>query len=59
MRHLLHWTTALALIVGVASGAAWLFVLAGHIVGLPPMQALSEGVDWTVLTQTQFGAAWQ
>ncbi|HEY6834190.1 MAG TPA: CopD family protein [Pseudolabrys sp.] len=23
------------------------------------MQALAEGVDWTLLTQTQFGAAWK
>jgi putative copper resistance protein D len=59
MRRVLSWTTALALMVGIASGAAWLLILAGRIVGLSPMQALSEGVDWTLLTQTQFGAVWQ
>jgi putative copper resistance protein D len=59
MRRFLDWTTALALIVGIASGAAWLFILAGRIIGLSPMQALSEGVDWTLLTQTQFGSVWQ
>jgi copper resistance protein D len=59
MRRFLHWTTTLALIVGVVSGAAWLLILAGQIVGLSPMDALGQGVDWTVLMQTQFGAAWQ
>lgn len=59
MRRFLHWMTALALIVGAASGMAWLLILAGRIVGLSPMEALGQGVDWTLLTQTQFGAAWQ
>ena len=59
LRRALSWTTALALMVGIASGAAWLFFLAGRIVGLSPMDALARSVDCTLLTQTQFGAAWQ
>jgi putative copper resistance protein D len=58
LRSSLSWMTWLALVVGLVSGAAWLFVLAGQIVGLPPIQALSQGTDWTLLTQTEFGETW-
>jgi len=59
MRRVLSWTTALALMVGIASGAAWLLILAGRIVGLSPMQALSEGVDWTLSPSSSSCSRWR
>ena len=47
-----------ALIVATISGAAWLVFLAGEIGGLSVGDALSEGLAWIVLTQTQFGIDW-
>ncbi|MEJ2623378.1 MAG: copper homeostasis membrane protein CopD [Pseudolabrys sp.] len=58
-RRFLKWMVGSSLIVGVLSGAAWLFVLAGRIAGASAAHALIEGVDWTLLTQTQFGEVWQ
>ena len=59
LRRLLVWTVWLGLVVGVASGAAWLILLAGRIRGLAPAETLSQGVAWIVLTQTRFGETWQ
>src|ERR1035437_4155936 len=59
LRRLLAWTVWLGLLVGVVSGAAWLILLAGRIRGLTPVETLSQGVAWTVLTQTRFGETWQ
>jgi putative copper export protein/mono/diheme cytochrome c family protein len=59
LRRLLVWTVWLGLLVGVVSGAAWLVLLAGRISNLAPLETLSQGVAWTVLTQTQFGEVWQ
>jgi len=59
LRRLLTWTVWLGLLVGVVSGAAWLVLLAGRIRDLAPAEALSQGVAWTVLTQTRFGETWQ
>src|ERR1019366_9737959 len=59
LRRLLTWTVWLGLLVGVVSGAAWLILLAGRIRGLAPAETLSQGVAWTVLTQTRFGETWQ
>jgi len=47
-----------ALVVAMISGAAWLMFLAGEIGGAPMADALSEGMVWVVLTQTQFGDDW-
>jgi putative copper resistance protein D len=47
-----------ALAAALASGAAWLVLLAAEIGGVPVAEALSEGLPWTVLTQTTFGNAW-
>jgi putative copper export protein/mono/diheme cytochrome c family protein len=47
------------LLVGFASGAAWLVLLAGSIVHLAAAQSLSQGIAWTVFTRTQFGETWQ
>ena len=59
LRRFLNCMMAVSLGVGVLSGAAWLFVLAGRIVGVSPMHALIHGTDWTLLTETQFGRVWQ
>jgi putative copper export protein/mono/diheme cytochrome c family protein len=59
LRRLLAWTVWLGLLVGVASGAAWLVLLAGRISGLAPAETLSQGVAWIVLTRTRFGENWQ
>ena len=59
LRRLLAWTVWLGMLVGVVSGAAWLILLAGRIRGLTPVETLSQGVAWTVLTQTRFGETWQ
>jgi putative copper export protein/mono/diheme cytochrome c family protein len=55
----LSWTIWCGLLVGLASGAAWLVLLAAHIVHIGPWTALSRGVARTVLTRTQFGQTWQ
>jgi putative copper resistance protein D len=47
-----------ALAVALASGAAWLVLLSAEIGGTPVAEALSQGLPWTVLTQTTFGDAW-
>jgi putative copper resistance protein D len=45
----------LAFVVALASGVAWLVLLASEIGGNSPAQALADGTVWTVLTKTQFG----
>ena len=47
-----------ALAVAIISGAAWLVFLAGEIGDVPVADAVSQGLVWTVLTQTQFGDDW-
>jgi putative copper resistance protein D len=47
-----------ALAAALASGAAWLVLLAAEIGSVPVAEALSQGLPWTVLAQTTFGAAW-
>jgi putative copper export protein/mono/diheme cytochrome c family protein len=59
MNRFLSWTIWCGLLVGLASGAAWLVLLAAHIVDVDPWTALSAGTAWTVLTRTQFGQTWQ
>jgi putative copper export protein/mono/diheme cytochrome c family protein len=48
----------LGLAVAVASGAAWLLLLAAAITGTSAGEALSDSAVWTVLTETQFGQVW-
>jgi copper resistance protein D len=47
-----------ALAAALVSGAAWLMLLSGESGGVSIEQALSQGLPWTVLTQTTFGEAW-
>lgn len=49
---------ASGLLLAVASGAAWLALLAARVSDEPAPQALSEAA-WTLLTQTRFGTVWQ
>jgi putative copper resistance protein D len=46
------------LVLAVGSGAVWLILTAASISGEPPSQVFSDGVVWTVLSQTHFGLAW-
>jgi copper resistance protein D len=47
------------LAAAAVSGAAWLLLLASRIVDRPVSEVLSDGIAWTVLTQTRFGIDWQ
>jgi putative copper resistance protein D len=47
-----------SLAVAVISGVAWLVFLAAEIGEAPVADAVSQGLVWTVLTQTQFGDDW-
>lgn len=49
---------ACALLLALASGAAWLVLLAQQIGEQPLAEALRD-TAWTLLTQTQFGTVWQ
>lgn len=48
-----------SLAVAVASGLAWLLVLAAEIGGESLSDALRDGTAWAVLTDTQFGFVWE
>ncbi len=54
----LAWMTWGALAIVIASGAAWLVLLAADIGGVPVADATAQGLPWTVLTQTAFGDDW-
>jgi putative copper resistance protein D len=58
LRPRLAWMIWAALAAALVSGAAWLVLLASEIGGEPSANVLSDGVAWTVLTQTTFGNAW-
>jgi copper resistance protein D len=58
LRRRLAWMIWMALAAALLSGAAWLVLLSAEIGGLTLAEALSEGLPWTVLTQTAFGDAW-
>lgn len=47
-----------SLLVALASGAAWLVIVASNMSGMPLTAVLQGGVIGTVLTQTHFGQAW-
>ena len=47
-----------ALAVAMLSGLAWLVFVAAEVAGSSAADAVSDGVAWTVLTQTAFGDAW-
>lgn len=53
--NLMIWS---ALAVAIASGAAWLVLLAADIYGAPIIAVCLHGGLWEVLTGTRFGAVW-
>jgi putative copper resistance protein D len=55
-------TTAIlwiSLVLSIASGFAWLCLLAARITGKPFTDVIADGTIWIVLSQTQFGFAWE
>jgi putative copper resistance protein D len=53
------WLLWINFAVAVASGAAWLVLLAAQIGDRALTMVFSDGIAWTVLTQTRFGWVWQ
>jgi copper resistance protein D len=49
----------ICLALSIISGFAWLGLLAARIVGKPIGDVFADGTVWIVLTQTQFGFAWE
>ncbi len=47
-----------SLLVAVASGAAWLVIVASQMSGMPETSVLQSGVVKIVLSQTRFGEDW-
>jgi len=52
----LLWTS---LILSIVSALAWLCLLSERIAGKALADVVADGTAWIVLTQTQFGFAWQ
>jgi putative copper resistance protein D len=50
---------SLNLVLAVASGAAWLVLLAARIGGQSLSEAITDDTAWVLLTQTRFGIDWQ
>jgi putative copper resistance protein D len=55
----LNWVAPGAFLVAILSGAAWLVLLAAELGGSSVASAMADGTAWLLLTQTQFGIAWQ
>jgi copper resistance protein D len=53
-----RWMIWTGLIFAAVSGAAWLVLTAAAMSDQPPAEVISDGVLWTVLTQTTFGRDW-
>jgi copper resistance protein D len=49
----------ISLALSVASGFAWLCLLAARIAGKPVADVIADGTIWIVLSRTQFGFAWE
>jgi putative copper resistance protein D len=58
LRPRLAWIAWIALLLTVISGAAWLVVIAQSMSERSLADVFSEGILWTVLSQTGFGRAW-
>ena len=57
-KRLLRWAW-LSLAISIASGAAWLLLLAVNITDSPVTRVIADGTVRTLLASTQFGHAWQ
>ena len=56
------WTAAIlwiSLALSIVTGFAWLCLLAARISGKPFTDVMTDDTIWTVLSQTQFGLAWE
>ena len=49
----------ISLALSIISGFAWLCLLAARIVDKPVGDVIADGTIWIVLSQTQFGFAWE
>jgi copper resistance protein D len=58
VRARLAWIVWIGLVVSLLSGVAWLVLTAEAMSGQPLGSLASQGVLWTVLTQTEFGNDW-
>jgi copper resistance protein D len=58
LRVRLAWVVWTALAAALASGAAWLVLLAAEIGDVPVGDAIVQGWPWLVLTDTAFGDVW-
>ncbi len=58
VRRQLAWIGFIGLLVTVLSGAAWLLLVAQSMSERPLADVLSEGIFWTVLSETTFGRDW-
>jgi copper resistance protein D len=58
IRRRLAWIAWISLMVTVASGAAWLVLVAQSMSDSPLVEVFSEGILWTVLLKTGFGRDW-
>ncbi len=54
----LAWIAWIGLVVALASGVPWLVIVAESMSGQPLGALTSQGILWTVLTQTDFGNDW-
>ena len=52
------WVAWIGLVVSLLSGVAWFVLTAASMSGQPLGNLASQGVLWTVLTQTEFGNDW-
>jgi putative copper resistance protein D len=53
------WAIGTLLMAALASGAAWLVMVAGQMAEMPPLQAWREGAVRIVWEQTRIGCVWQ
>jgi copper resistance protein D len=58
VRNRLAWIAWIGLLGAILSGVPWLILTAESMSGQPLDQLASQGVLWTVLSQTDFGRDW-
>jgi copper resistance protein D len=52
-------TLWISLALSIVSGFAWLYLVAARIAGKPFVDVITDDTIWIVLSQTQFGFAWE
>jgi copper resistance protein D len=58
VRRRLNWIARLSLALAVISGAVWFDLTAAAMSGQPLADIFTQGIWWTVFSQTTFGNAW-